>query len=308
MAEGQWITPPQAHRIGARASEAVFGKRILADHAQLVLSDAAAGQEFGEELATLVTRLGVKYAPKTEVFADEITVTERGYPAAYVPKPVPVQLALLQPVYPTLDASHVEELIGRSALSRGLELWQLWPKLTALGRLLKLTDPFGVDYPVLVKAALQIYARVLETAERPFANYIAEWIVAKNFRLLALVRERLMAFESVTPGDFNVTPMQSGLLFRGRSDRRGRWEIEQAKQLPLPTLLGAYHLITNPERLADGSELVLDCVGDEVRIEDEREFLHAPYFYGNGGQVLLVDCYVGSHYGNSAPGSFVLPE
>jgi hypothetical protein len=81
-----------------------------------------------------------------------------------------------------------------------------------------------------------------------------------------------------------------------------------ARQLPLPTILGVFHLRTHLNRLADGNELVFDCPGDEVRLGGGRGFLRAPCFYGLAGRVYLGAHHVGDHDdGTSAPGSFVIP-
>lgn len=219
----------------------------------------------------------------TNPFASELVSSNYAYPEGYAPKDLAGQLAVLAKLYPDFDISYVA---APRRLPEGAELFQLVPKLSSVARANGIEDPYGTGYG----RCLEIMLGHLN-ASRKFHNYREGRLGPDRLRLLPSTRKVLEKLEASVSGDFVVIPMQSGMLYRGSSARRSRWEIEHAEspeQWSLPAWVVGHHLLTHPERLSTGSELWLDCPGDEYFPDADGQFEDALDFGFRGG-TLSVD-------------------
>jgi hypothetical protein len=192
-------------------------------------------------------------------FALEVVPSDWEYPNSYRVRPVCDQLDVLAPLYPRLDATHVEWEARRFAhLPLGAELLQVVPKPTAVARAARIPDPYGAGYGELLELVLDHIGRA-----RPLRNCREGRLGPNQVRLLYSTREQLRWLETETPGDFLVIPLQSGLRNRGSSDRRSRVEIDRGGQLALSPWEVGHHLLTHPERIGGPDQLFLGCSGAE---------------------------------------------
>lgn len=246
------------------------------DFLQSLLEKYGSVQTIGRRVATQAESIEVlKHIETRNPYASEREDLGATYPDKYFPDSVETQAFLLKAYYPWLDISRVSELAerwGPNAVADGLTVI---PKPTRLAEVLKIKDPWDKFGELTEKGPL-----VAIGSNRQFNIHLAGQLTSELYRIAPSTRSALTILESEQPdGDVLVFPVQSGRFYTGFSPRNANWEIEHTvlKQWPLPAYVVAWLLFCNPHRLAQTSDLAINCSGDHIRI-DSGEPSHVLYF------------------------------
>jgi hypothetical protein len=191
-----------------------------------------------------------RYAQE-EVFS---TVT---YPDTHEILPVAEQVSRLRGLFPELGPA--DEIVVARALPDGAEGWLALPRWECLA-------------PSYGEAVTRVVAALERT--RPFRNRLSgelgEGLPRQTDRTTKMLAELLQRQKR----DVLLVPAQLGLRHRGRSARRAI-EMLAPGEFGLGALHVAAALLTHPERLTEGHQLRIDCLGDTYGIDEVPLFSFA---------------------------------
>lgn len=221
------------------------------------------------------------------------------YPKGWTVPDLAVQEDRLLALFPgiNLQGSNASE---KRLVPKGADGLALLPSLRFLGKLLKIADPYGAGYGVIIGRLCELLSTQRDGA---FHNYRKGELTEAYVRLYAEVRERLEQLEAATPGDVLVLPISFGNLYAGWSVRAARWEALDQEQLPLGGAHVACLLLVMPERLTAYEQLWIDCPGDEHNWYADGRWSRCLYFRFDFGQLGLTAH--GADYADDGCGSVV---
>lgn len=218
--------------------------------------------------------------PIDNLYKDEKNDSKYSYPKTYKPITPSEQLNTLRFLYPNLDGLNIPDILrALGKVPPGDEMYQIVPKLSTIGRLFRIKDPFDSGYG----RCLEIMVGHMEKMFPDFTNGLE----SSKANLNAETRHYLMKLELATKGDFIIISMQSGALYAGYSVRNARIEIMNANQWALPAWIVGHHLLTHTKRMSENNCLDIDCGGDEYHSYPEGGSL---FFSYNGKLILDYDC------------------
>jgi len=144
------------------------------------------------------------------------------------------------------------------AVPKGFDSFAIVPKVSALGRIFSIQDPYGAGYGQVVEQLLGLIDK-----QRKFYNCRKGELGPNYIRIEKRVRGRLQMTESKAGGDCLVVPISFGNLYAGYSPRNARETALRAQQLPFITVQVASLLLVMPERLVSYDDLWIDVPGDQ---------------------------------------------
>ena len=212
-----------------------------------------------------------------------------GYPQGYAVKPVCEQLVELSKHFSGLNTSSVLACSKKlPALPAGAEGWFAVPRWEKVAETYK-----------------QAVGKVLDLIDktRTFVNYWEEGELGPtHLRLSKRTAVALQMIGKKQKGDFLLIPAQFGLAHRGRSVRRVR-VVYAGNEFGLGSFIVGCMILSHPERLVLGTELYVNCPGDEHRWRGDDHFRSTPLFHFIYGAVEFhdyCDCNADRHYGSAS--------
>jgi len=184
----------------------------------------------------------------------------------------------------------VKELV----LPEGMDGFGVWPKFSAVARESQAPE----DWPIFNRA-MHRFIQVMNGARSDFMNRLKDRIGPDHLRLHPKTQAAYQRLEQSQPGDLLVAPVQTGLLYRGKSPRRALALMRENEFGIDPFALGCLTL-THPDRLTQDS-LWADCPGAKCRPDAGRGFTGVPYWIFYDGRLRLDwlwhDCRL-AHFGS----------
>jgi len=239
------------------------------DGAQFVIHDGGEYQKIvGNAVREALMRLSV-----SQDFADEEVPSTYGYLSGYrKPKSMAEQMRILQASFEELASSTHDE----SALQGPFPEWVEGP--FALPRWQLLAKTYG-------EAVERVLAELSKTLGDKFINYRKGKLGPDHLRESA---KKAAAFEAIAEAqkghDVLVVPAQFGIRHRGRSVRRAL-AVMGSGEFGLGAFEMGIMLLTHTNRLQNLNDLWIDCAGDEYSYEADGQFLGAPFFDFNDGEL-----------------------
>ncbi len=222
------------------------------------------------------------------------------YPQGWVMPGVSDQAERLTAIFPGIKLDGVAEIAGKLAIPEGFDGIGIVPKISYLGGIYSVDDPYGQGYGTILENVLKLIAD-----SRKFYNYRAGQLTADYIRIHAEVKEVLMRLEAETAGDTLVVPISFGNLYAGFSQRNARWAALKAAQVPFGGAQVGSLLLSMPERLTAYEQLFIDCSGDEYNWDADGQWAHSVYFNFNDDKLKFdaddagnADDYYGSVVGS----------
>ena len=222
----------------------------------------------GNELAAGITKL-IAELSVSDQYADEEVETSYNYPPQYRVKPLAEQIETLAKLF-NLDGTKAYAYASNlPVLPEGAEGWFAVPRFEAVGN--TYGDAVEKMIGLIAKSRKlknwregQLHERYLRQSER------TQWMMAK------LVEGQ--------EGDILVIPAQFGFRHRGKSVRRAR-ETFYDNEFGLGSFTVGTMLLTHPEREVEWEQLHFDCSGDEYSPDADGQFVDAPIFDWNDGEL-----------------------
>jgi hypothetical protein len=168
------------------------------------------------------------------------------------------------------------------AVPEGFDGLAIIPKVSALGRLFNVQDPYGAGYSEVVQHILDIMAQ-----QGLFDN---RWNVAvdpQHLRIESRTEAILKTLEAKDTSDCLVLPVSLGNVYAGYSVRNARETALRAHQLPLCTAQLASLLLVTPKRFVAEDSLWVHAPGDEYNDKSEGDWASAPSFDWERGHIEL---------------------
>ncbi len=203
----------------------------------------------------------------TNPYAGEKVAATYSYPKGYKPNSVEDQVKRLLAVYSWLDASNVDAFAKSWVRVEEADGLYVIPKPTVVGQHLGITEPWDNFGTLTEQGPLAALA-----STRKFHNFRSGYLDTAYHRLAESAKSALQKLEADQPGDLLVFPAQTGKLYAGHSPRNARWEAEHHNQWPLPAYIVGWMIVANPHRLEQYEHLIVDCIGDEYRLDTGDEF------------------------------------
>lgn len=259
--------------VGAALRKSGLGK----DGVQRVI---AKGDILRRKLIPILRELG---GADENPYADEQTEIGYHYPDGWTCPGITEQVERLMVAFPDLKFTDAEIKASQVAIPEGADGVMIIPKLSALGRIFGIADPYGSGYGQLVEKVLDAIANT-----RKLYNYRSGELDENYIRLHADVKSLLEELESADEADFLVLPINFGDWKTGfcYSPRNARWQaLNINQQLPLGSAQIGCMLIADPSRLVSYENLFIDCPADEYNWGADGRWADCPYFYFGGGEV-----------------------
>jgi len=208
----------------------------------------------------------------SNLYDDEVTQSDRSYPATYRVRPIEAQVTALRKFFPQLGGCM--EKVARRPLPEGAECWIAVPRWQAMA-------PTYYQATEMVLAALG--------TQRKFSNRLAGKLNETYLRQTERAMRAREILDEQQPGnDILVVAAQAGMLHRGVSARRARVSM-RGNEFGLGALSLGSFLLTHPERLSSHDALMIDCCGDEYSLRGDCSFDRVPlYDYDLGGMQFSV--------------------
>lgn len=268
----QLITPSEGKlaKIADLVRDAIRQSGISDNGAQSLIEQ---GGGFQREITPIIRRLANEDNP----YADERRNQTHYYPEGWSVPDLSAQAKKLAIFLPGLDLSYSEKA-SKVVVPEGADGLALIPKLSALGRICGISDPYWSGYSRLVGHAIGFIGH------REFSSYLQELqeqgeLTDQYIRIHAETRKILTELEAETPGDCLVLPISFGNLYAGYSQRNAGWEALYRQQLPLGLVQVSYLLLAMPGRLTACNHLFIYCPGDEYRWYTNDDWSLCPLFY-----------------------------
>ncbi|OGB73688.1 hypothetical protein A3K24_02520 [candidate division Kazan bacterium RIFCSPHIGHO2_01_FULL_44_14] len=243
--------------------------------AQAFINDKTRVDKFKEDFKALLNA-----SLKVNPYIKERVKQAWFYPKNWKVKNVTEQLAKLTELFPGIDLSQVEALVAKVTLQKWHDGIAVLPKLSFLGLLWGIADPYGKGYGLICEKLFELIA-----GSRAFHNYRAGQMNDQYIRIMEQVREQLKKLEAETPGDVLVLAFDFGKTYAGYSPRNARHEALNNNQLPLITAQVASLLLTMPDRLTAWEQLFIDCSGDEWDWDAVGRWLYSVCFRFDDGRL-----------------------
>ncbi len=244
-------------------------------------------------------------ARKAETFENEQVASTYAYPSGWKMKSVREQATILAAKFPSLDVSHVDEIVARfytapSVVDATEGDYHTAPKSNGTKIVLpKNMDGLAVilkpsaaarknnqelpDWPVY-NLAMNELLNVVAASDKKFVDYTERNVGPKRLRLTQKTEEVYAKLEALMPGDVMIVPVQTGLLHRGKSVQRARVTFEE-QEFGLCAFAVGCILLTHPERLKHVDHLWIDCAGSEFAPDSGEVFTCFPCWGFNGSKL-----------------------
>jgi hypothetical protein len=248
------ISAAQIKQILGFVSDALKAIGFGFSQVQTFISDSVRVAKFKEGLTALL-----KETIAMNPFGKErVKQASWFYPKGWKAAALEGQKSHLTGLFKRIDLSQVDTLAAKVKAPKLADGLALIPKLTYLGEIWNIANPYGKGYGLICEKLFELIA-----SSRPFCNCRSGEMDAGHIRIMEDVREQLKKLEADTPGDVLVFAFNFGNLYAGFSPRNARWEALSNSQLPLITAQVACLLLTMPDRLVACEQLFIDCSGDE---------------------------------------------
>jgi hypothetical protein len=224
----------------------------------------------GDELVNGFEELLIRLKTPQD-FASEQVKSTYDYLSGYkTPKPIAEQVATLKRYFPKLGTCDEALATTRADGTEGSFAIPKWQSLA----------PTYGEAVELVLAALQE-----QRGGGKFVNFRKGELGPKRLRETSKKAVAFKALAEQQKGhDILVVDAQFGIEHRGESVRRAR-AVFQGNEFGLGAFEIGIMLLTHPDRLAHYDDLWIDCAGDEYSFDADGQFLRAPDFYFNDGQL-----------------------
>lgn len=182
------------------------------------------------------------------------------------PKPISVQIDILQGLIPRLGGVVDQEYLAKSARGE-IRLPELAEGLFAIPNWKKHPEIFGKTYASAVQKVMDLLKK---SRGDGFFNHLDGELNEENFRQRAETKDFFaeLIYEQGNP-DILLVPAQFGIARRSMSACQARRLFNGNEQGEAG--LGVFHigimLLTHPDRMKSIFDLKIDCVGDELFIE-----------------------------------------
>ena len=271
------ITAAQIKQILGFVSDVLKAIGFGFSQVQAFISDSVRVAKFKEGLTALL-----KETIAMNPFGKERVKQAWFYPKGWKSATIEEQKARLATLFKRIDLSQVEALVAKMIVQKLADGIAILPKLSFLGELWNIADPYGKGYGLICEKLFELIA-----GSRAFHNYQAGQMNDKYIRIMEDVRVTLQKLEADTPGDVLVLAFNFGDLYAGFSPRSARWEALNNNQLPLITAQVACLLLTMPDRLTAYEQLFIDCSGDEWDWLADGSWTHSVCFHFVDGRLLF---------------------
>lgn len=262
------VTDGQVAQVKAFVEASLRKSGLSKDNVQCLIGR---GDELKSRLIPIFQELGqVEGNP----FVGEKVVQKYYYPKGWKVPNVTELKERTARIFEGIDLSYVDELASKTVLPASADGIALIPKLSYLGKLWGLNDPYGKDYGRVVEKVVQLIGNF-----RAFHNYREGCLTERHIRLNKEAREILEQLEAETPGDALVLPINFGNLYAGYSVRNVRWKALHTNQLPLGSAQIGCLLLAMPERLVAYDDLFMDCPADEYSPHADGKFASSLCFF-----------------------------
>lgn len=225
-----------------------------------------------------------------------------GYPEGWQLKPLSEQAAILAQCWTGLDVSHVDELAARYyintadgdesnsrcrdatkkgkqlVLPKGMDGLVVIPKTQAIARIAAARcEAQGVVVPDMPTENLALWELLnVISAQRHFCDLSKRDIGPNRYRLTDKTKKAYAVFDSL-PGDVMVLAAQTGLMHRGKCQKRASSLFLQ-REFGLCAFGVGCILFTHPERQTHVDHLWIDCAGSKYA-QSSDEFSHCPNWH-----------------------------
>lgn len=216
-------------------------------------------------------------------FANEEVASSFGYPAAYRPKPIAEQVAILRRLWPILGPAN--ESLATEPLPQGAEApfaILRWQKLA----------------PTYSQAVQIVIAKLKERLGDRFHNWREGALTDSHVKLNERTAARLKLLCDQQEGhDILIVPAQFGLRHRGRSVRRAR-AVFTPSEFGLDPFSVGIMLLTHQERFQKYDDLCVDCAGADYRPSGSGAFYCDLDFRWSGGKLYFNCLALGGVHGS----------
>lgn len=293
------ITPGQIRQISGFVSDELKRMNLGFKLVQSFINDSQRVFQFKEDLGEIILKNGIVNNP----FSSEQVRQARFYPKGWKATSVDQQLLKLVGLFPGINLSQVNGLAESAAafvayVPKTADGIALLPRLSFLGELWDIADPYGSGYGQICRKIFCLVANDRSFHNEEGSNQMDE----RHIRIFADVREKLEELEAITRGDVLVKPFNFGDLYAGYSPRNARWEAMNSNdhRLPLITAQVACLLLTMPDRLTAWGQLSIDCSGDEWDGNTDGRWFRCPCFYCDGSQIRFHTAHNVSDFGSDS--------
>lgn len=241
--------------------------------------------ERGGDFQTALVPIICQMAREGNPYAIEQVRISCSYSEDYIIPSIAEQILYLKTAFSGLNLTGAEAIAKQIMAPKTSNGSRIIPKLSALGRIFGIVDPYGSGYGQLVQKVLDAIAQT-----RKFNNYRKDKLNEENIRLNAEVRIRLEKLEAADQNDFLVLAINFGDWKTGftYSPRNARWQaLNVNRQLPLGSAQIGCLLIADPGRLIACNELSIDCPADEYCWHVPGEWLDCLCFYFDNSSLVL---------------------
>src|SRR3990167_8217716 len=215
------VTDGQIAQVKTLVEAAVRKSGLDKDGLQLVIAN---GDGLQDRLVPILQELG---GAGPNPYKDERTKQSYYYPKGWTVPSIEEQAQRLGNLLPGLTLPTQAPEI---AVPKGFDGFAIVPKVSALGKLFSIQDPYGAGYGQVVEQLLGLIDK-----QRKFYNYRKGELGPNYIRIEERVRGRLQMTEGETEGDCLVVPISFGNLYAGYSPRNARETTLRTQQLPLVT-------------------------------------------------------------------------
>lgn len=217
-------------------------------------------------------------------YANEKVPPTRFYPDAWPVVTSRQWVEKYQRVYPGLDTSCITKAkLSLATLELVLPSWvdrrPYWrPKLSRVGELLGLSDPYGRDYG----SVLEHLSGLLATSygEGNFVNYQKGALTERHVRLHSASRAYMEDIDGRTVGDYVLELGSFGKEYGGFSGRNALGDIAMrgGSRWPWNAFVVGHILLVDHVRLGANGLLNVDTVGDEYDPGGQSQFRYCLSF------------------------------
>jgi len=240
--------------------------------------------KFTEGLARLIMECSA-----TDLFANQVVVSNYTYPGEFQRKPEELQIKILAEelkLDPRMALDYLRKIEGRpSVLPSGCHPQDGNIAIVSPFGLMQLIkgfkDPF--DPELYCQGLLRLFEII--SKERSFTNYRNGQIDSEHLRQTVRTLEacRMLANEQ-GESPIWIISAQLGFLHKGESTNRAR-EIFMPNEFGLGSVAGSSIAITHPERFVRNAELDMDLPGDEFSPDADGSFSRCPRFIFNDSKL-----------------------
>jgi hypothetical protein len=230
--------------------------------------------EHGDELKTATITTLVAKARELSIsnqYVNEEVKSNYGYPKGYRVKGITEQTNILRRLIS--GVGFADEKLAERSLPNGAEGFFAIPRWQTVGK------TYG-------EATEKIFALLNKQRNGNFRNWREGKLGGQYLRQSERTAAVFQKLGDEQEGyDILIVPAQFGKRHAGRSVRRVLEVMPRSSEFGLGAFAVGCMLLTHPERLIDYNDLWIDCSGDEYAPGGDGQFVNAPYFNFNGGDL-----------------------